>query len=168
MKKKVSFATKNEKVGHFEDWSADLKVPVFCTIIGALWIFLMLKFIPWDKITGNDISFYFLIGVAIAIPLGMIVLGLFLGIRNVIDEVRTINERYSYIYEKDNNREIKPMNNQEVVKELFNDIKVSKEESQVTFEDVDKRALKQWTEKHDRIPTIDDIDLVIKEVRNER
>lgn len=59
------------------------------------------------------------------------------------------------------------MNNQEIVKELFNDIKVFKGESQVTSEDVDKRALKQWTEKHDYIPTLDDIDLVIKEVRNE-
>lgn len=72
------------------------------------------------------------------------------------------------ILEKFYEREIKSMNNQEVVKELFNDIKVFKGESQVTSEDVDKRALKQWTEKHDRIPTIDDIDLVIKEVRNER
>ena len=54
------------------------------------------------------------------------------------------------------------------IKKLFAEIKVFKGKHNFTSEEIDEIALRQWKENHDYIPTLEEIDSIIEEVRNGR
>lgn len=51
---------------------------------------------------------------------------------------------------------------------LFESIRVDHGLETVPFAVTDKKATEQWLQNHDRLPTLDEINQVIKEVRDAR
>ena len=51
---------------------------------------------------------------------------------------------------------------------LFESIRIDRGTATLSTQEIDERAKKEWLKHHDRIPTLDEIDEMIREVRNGR
>ncbi len=60
------------------------------------------------------------------------------------------------------------MDKRERERALFESIRVDHGIPTIPSKVIDERAKKQWLENHDRIPTLEEIDRVIEEVRSGR